>query len=144
MRVSEITTFDEYWSDPRFLQKRPLLRGSKKQAFGDNIYHRDTHTDDWLQENSLHSFQDGNINQANLRRDTQSARVLIGAEYAYWGGSGPRIPDNFRNWDGVDICAHRGHKNKFPEGLIAGFVAWYCSLEQHGYVSPPLDWEYSG
>nr|VFK20813.1 MAG: hypothetical protein BECKLPF1236B_GA0070989_12264 [Candidatus Kentron sp. LPFa] len=41
MRVSEAMTFNEYWSDARFLRKIPNLRGSKKQAFGDNIYYRD-------------------------------------------------------------------------------------------------------
>jgi hypothetical protein len=144
MRVSEITTFDEYWNDPRFIQKRPLLCGSKKQSFGDNVYHRDPATGIWHQENSLHSFHDGSVNFANLRRDTQSTRVLIGVEYAYWGGSGPRIPDDFRNWHGVDICANRGHKNKFPEDLVESFLGWARSLEQQGYLSTPLDWKYSG
>jgi hypothetical protein len=40
MRVTGTLTFEEYWDDPRFQSKKPNLRGSKKQAFGDNIYHR--------------------------------------------------------------------------------------------------------
>ena len=39
MRVSEAMSYDDYWNDPRFLVKRPNLRGSLIQAFGDNIYH---------------------------------------------------------------------------------------------------------
>jgi len=38
MRVSEAMTFNQYWADARFKSKRPYLLGSKKVAFGDNIY----------------------------------------------------------------------------------------------------------
>ena len=41
MRISEVMSFNDYWADPRFRRKKPNLRGSKKQAFGDNIYYRD-------------------------------------------------------------------------------------------------------
>ena len=51
MRVTEALAIDEYWSDPRFANKRPTLYGSKRQAFGDNIYHRDA-SGRWIQENS--------------------------------------------------------------------------------------------
>src|SRR5258708_38917575 len=37
MLVDESMSFQDYWSDPRFQQKKPNLRSSKKQAFGDNI-----------------------------------------------------------------------------------------------------------
>ncbi|WP_339744875.1 hypothetical protein [uncultured Rubinisphaera sp.] len=50
MRVTEILTFDEYWSDVRFKCKSPNLRGSLKQAYGDNIYHRDSKSKDWIQD----------------------------------------------------------------------------------------------
>lgn len=143
MRVAEITTFDQYWNDPRFVQKRPFLRGSKKQAFGDNIYHHEHDTGDWRQENSLHSLADGSVNFANLRRDTLSSKVLIGVDYAYWGGSGPRIPDRFRDFGGIDICAQRGHKNVFPDELVQRFVEWLRSLGEQGYAGTPLDWKYS-
>src|SRR5437588_8852326 len=42
MRISETMTFEKYWEDPRFLSKRPSFGGSRKQAFGDNIYRRDS------------------------------------------------------------------------------------------------------
>ena len=143
MRVAEILTFDRYWNDPRFFQKRPLLRGSKKQSFGDNIYHHDPDTGDWRQENSLHSLVDGNVNHANLRRDTLSSRVLVGADYAYWGGSGPQIPLRFRNFNGIDVCAGRGHRNHFPDEFQNQLIDWLHSLDERGYVSAPLDWKYT-
>src|SRR6266446_9096276 len=49
MRVTGAMTFNQYWSDPRFQAKQPNLRGSKKQAFGDNIYSRGVRTRRWRQ-----------------------------------------------------------------------------------------------
>ena len=66
MRVTGTMTFEEYWADPRFQRKKPNLRGSKKQAFGDNIYSRDPATDRWCQANSHHSLHDGSANPLNV------------------------------------------------------------------------------
>jgi hypothetical protein len=141
MKVDEALTFDEYWSDSRFLQKRPNLRGSKKQAFGDNIYHRANTGASWQQLNSHHSFADGLPNPANIRNDTQANRVLIGTDYAYWGGRGPRIPATFRNYGGVDICAGRGYKRNFPDAMVSEFIEWFRSLGVRGYAGAPIDWD---
>lgn len=142
MRVEEITDFDAYWADPRFAQKRPFRCGSRKQAYGDNIYHRDPNTRRWCQAYSLHTRKDGSMNLKNLRRDTgKTERVLISHDYTYWGGAGPQIPARFRNFGGVDICAKRGHKNRiFSPALIAAFVAWLRSLGQQGFVGRPTNW----
>lgn len=72
MHVAEAMTFQQYWDDPRFLQKRPYLRGSKKQGFGDNIYHRGGKK--WRQEDSHHSLADGSPNVRNIDNDTQTDR----------------------------------------------------------------------
>ena len=136
MEVAEILTFDEYWNESRFVQKRPNLRGSLKQAFGDNIYHRDEKTGRWRQENSHHSHDDGRANWGNVRHDTQTPQVLIGLKYAYWGASGPKIPRRFRG--SVDVCCHRGHKcSLFPEPFVTRFIEWIKSLDQTGYLGYP-------
>jgi hypothetical protein len=144
MRVEETTTYDEYWAEPRFERKRPFLHGSKMRAYGDNIYHRDPTSGEWCQANSLHSLQDGTANPLNVKHDTRSEKVLIGTEFTYWGGSGPQIPAHFRNYEGDDICAKRGHRVNFAEGLVEEFVGWVRSLNSHGYVGAPLDWSHSG
>ena len=92
MRITDTLDFDDYWSDPRFLSKRPNLQGSRKQAFGDNIYHRVSDSSRWLQENSHHSYSDGTANPHNIEQDTSADRVLISNDFAYWGGSGPELP----------------------------------------------------
>ena len=137
--VTEAFTFDEYWTDPRFECKRPMLRGSKKRAFGDNIYHRGLGTQLWIQEDSHHSHPDGTPNPANVMNDTQTNRILISNDYIYFGGSGPQLPARFRA-PGHDLRAGRGHRRRFPAGLVVDFVTWIRSLDDSGYVGEPLDW----
>ncbi|BDI29088.1 hypothetical protein CCAX7_11390 [Capsulimonas corticalis] len=140
MVIEEIITYDEYWGDTRFQRKRPNLRGSKMQAFGDNIYHLDLGTGLWVQENSFHSLKDGSINNINLQDDTKSINVLVASDFAYWGGSGPLIPSAFRNFQGYDICAKRGHKNRFPDALVQAYTKWLYSFQATGCLGDPLDW----
>lgn len=139
MRVTETMSYNQYWTDERFAQKKPNLRGSKKQAFGDNIYFEDG-KEVWQQADSHHSYQGGKANLFNIKNDTQTNRILISTDYAYWGGSGPKIPEKFRNYNGIDICAGRNHKSQFSDYLVVEFVTWFRSLESNGYLGSPLDW----
>ena len=140
MRVSEAMSFNAYWNAPRFRQKRPNLRGSLKQGYGDNIYFKDDNGQ-WHQHDSHHSCEDGTPDLHNIKRDTQSDRVLIGEEYAYWGVGGPEIPGKFRGCNGVDICiGGPGHQSRFPPGLADQFIRWFHSLNIQGYLDDLLDW----
>jgi hypothetical protein len=139
MRVTETLSFDEYWNDARFRTKQPNLAGSMKQAFGDNIYHR-LAGGAWRQLNSHHSYADGTPNQHNVVHDTQTPRVLASDDFAYWGGSGPDVPGRFRDYEGFDICAIRGHKCVFSENLVREFDEWMRSIGERGYLGEPLDW----
>lgn len=142
MRVTGAMTFEEYWADPRFQAKKPNLRGSKKQAFGDNIYSRDSDTGLWCQADSHHSLNDGSPNISNVVADTGTDRVLFSDEFAYWGGSGPRLPSKFLRYGPrhVTLCAGRNHKNDFSPELVEEFIAWVRSRDEKGYVGEPLDW----
>lgn len=139
MEVSETMTFQEYFDDPRFQMKKPNLSSSKKNAFGDNIYSRSK--GGWNQLNSHHSHADGSPNPRNIANDTQADRVLIGTDYIYWGRSGPAVPKRFRDYNGFDLCAGRGHKSKFPSQMVADFVAWFNERDNRGFVDQPLDWD---
>jgi len=141
MKVSEILPYDDYWRDPRFHQKKPNLRGSLKQGYGDNIYHRNSKTGQWIQEDSHHSYQHGQPNPNNIKHDTQTSNVLISTQFTYWGGSGPKIPTRFRDYKGFDVCGYRGHKCNFPQTFIDSFVAWIKSLDEKGYVGDPAEFD---
>jgi hypothetical protein len=140
MHVAEIMTFDQYWIDPRFASKRPTLHGSLKQAYGDNIYHRDPETGAWIQEDSHHSETGGVPRHTNIRRDTKTEAVLIGAKFKYWGGHGPAIPMRYRRCAGYDIChTGRGHKCNFPSHMVESFVKWMEQQGADGYRGDPTE-----
>ena len=139
MRVSETVTFDDYWTDSRFRSKRPNLRGSLKQAFGDNIYSR-TRNGGWKQEDSHHSHADGRENKANTRRDTSANCVLVGEEFAYWGGDGPLRPERIDGYDARILDVGHGHRCRFPPGFVEAFVQWFRNLRVTGYMGEPGNW----
>lgn len=92
MRVSEVLTFDKYWEDKRFSCKRPVMNGSLKVMYGDNIYHHDK-TGRWIQEDSHHSLPNGVLNEENLNRDTRTTdKVLISTEFFYFGNRAIDVP----------------------------------------------------
>lgn len=100
-KVSEILTFDNYWNDPRYSKKKPVMNGSLKTLYGDNIYHHDSEGN-WMQEDSHHTNNDGTINLYNLERDTGSTdKVLICNEFVYLGKSMISVPDEY------DSCIYK-------------------------------------
>lgn len=140
MRVSEILNFQEYWDDERFAEKRPNLRGSRMQHYGDNIYHRDS-AGAWIQENSRHSKGDGSLETRHMLRDTKSERVLIGDEFVYCGGTGPVVPASLRNEYGFDLVHNRpAYRSNFTDEHVAAIVEWIRSLEP-GMQGRPHDWQ---
>lgn len=118
MRVSEILTFDRYWSDPRFRKKRPFRNGSLVMMVGDNVYHRNSVTGDWIQEDSHHSNPDGSTNTKNLRTDTQSENVLVSDYYFYFGVEGISV-----DLASINYKNRRNHgKKSFGKPEVAAFV----------------------
>lgn len=138
MQVSEVLDFDTYWSDPRFIQKRPNLTGSLQVLYGDNIYHRVGKR--WVQADSHHSREKGRLNKYNLAWDTGVDRLLVASKFVYWGRSAPTIPKRFRAFgkEKVDICAGRGHR-VFRDELPAAFAAWLEEENKWGVQGEPLE-----
>jgi hypothetical protein len=144
MRVEEACTFDEYWNDPRFRCKRPQLRGSLKQLYGDNIYHRDSKRR-WLQADSHHSFANGKPNSRNIARDTSVDRVLISSRFAYHGERAPLIPKRFRSFGTGkrDVCLSRPGHGVFTDALRDAFVTWLDAAHpEWGYLGPPSEFRH--
>lgn len=142
MKVEEILTFNQYWSEPRFFLKRPVLNGSIQQMYGDNIYRFDD--GEWIQVDSHHRLPNGNPNPKNIRRDTQTDRVLISHHFVYFGVNAPVIPRLFREFgeDKEDICKKGpGHKYKFSEEIVSKFNDWLEDREEWGLQGLP--WEFT-
>lgn len=140
MRVQGKNTFQEYWDDPRFIQKRPYFGGSRKRAYGDNIYHHDE-DGAWMQERSHHSFADGALNQSNLNTDTGSDSVLWSYDFVYFGRAAPEIPAHLRSFAGDDLYPNgRSHRVKFPIGMPEAIENWFESLIDRGNKGRPAAW----
>lgn len=143
MKVSEILSFEEYFEDPRFQTKKPILNGSRKQVRGDNIYHREN--DYWLQSNSYHSNANGTPNPNHVIRDTAIDRVLISNYFCYFGKEGPTLPILCGNDNRLLVHKGRGFSkfsNEFARDLvlIRDFVKWFKEIGRCGYISHPFDW----
>jgi hypothetical protein len=141
MRVDELLTYDAYWNDQRFTDKKPSMMGSVKQLFGDNIYHRDRRGN-WIQADSHHSHPDGTPNAKNISNDTQSEGVLVSRKYAYWGSMAKEIPQQFLGLEGESLLIKRGYRRHFSAEFIGQFVSWFEGLEQQGYLATPYRWGY--
>lgn len=136
MRVSETLTFDEYWRDPRFAAKQPKLNGSRKQRYGDNIYHHN-HDDAWVQADSHHSWENGVVNEAHLKNDTKVDRILLGAEFTYWGSQPRAIPPAL-----IPIIGRAGVREKrhFNDDELAIALEWLEPLLGAGLQGRPASW----
>lgn len=138
MKVEDKLTFNDYWKDPKFQNKKPLLEGSLKMIYGDNIYHQDAVTEEWLQEDSAHSLIDGKINQDHLEVDTGGNYVLISQNFYYFGDSAPEVPKNLR-----EICS----KNRNMEYLNRSsdieeaFIKWLEDSFEVGIHGDPINWK---
>jgi hypothetical protein len=137
MRVDEVVTFDEYWTDRRFRRKKPRMSGTTCLRYGDNIYHRDG-GENFLQEDSFHSLEDGSLSAGDLKRDTGTTdKVLIGRAFAYWGRAGVKFPDHLTGFlkDGP------GHRSDFAPEQIEALLSWLNS-HPRGYIGEPAHWQF--
>lgn len=124
MKVTQKTNFNDYWHNPDYADKRPVRNGSKKLLLGDNIYHYEADENKWLQAHSHHSLADGSTNDANLKRDTTSDKVLLSRHFYYFGSAAPVIPQEIL--DEIGFKNKVGHR-KFELATAQKLIDW---LEQ--------------
>ncbi len=140
MRVDKIITFDQYWSDPSFRRKKPVMSGTKFLRYGDNIYHRDGNGN-FQQEDSFHSLEDGSVSLGDLHRDTGTTdRVLLGREFAFWGRAGIKLPASLTSF----VKKGPGHKCDFSEEQVQAFFVWLAAHPERGYLDEPAHWQFLG
>lgn len=106
MQVTEALSFDDYWADPRFKDKRPVRNGSRTMMLGDNIYHQ--HNGSWQQLDSHHSRPNGSPDIYNIKTDTGTDRVLISDRFFYFGKEAPEVPKEVL--ENIGYKNSRGHR----------------------------------
>ncbi len=143
MQVTQKITFNEYWENPEFKDKKPVRNGSKKMLLGDNIYYYNSETKLWNQAHSHHSLADGSINEYNRDRDTKSKNVLLSKHFYYFGSAAPKIPVSILNRLGYQN--RMGHR-KCPFESARSLVAWLereFSDKLNLIVGDPFDFDQS-
>lgn len=134
MRVTEKITFNEYWTNSTFLDKKPIRNGSQKMMVGDNIYYHDSSSNEWSQADSHHSNTDGSVNLDNLKKDTNSNNVLISQHFLYFGMAAPVVPHELRKYKNG-----RGHQ-VFNENEVRPLIEWLHSQGSlNQVISDPFD-----
>ncbi|QCB46935.1 hypothetical protein [Hydrogenophaga sp. PAMC20947] len=113
MKVSRSITFNEYWTNPSYRDKRPIRNGSLKMIVGDNIYHK--FNGEWRQLDSHHSYPDGSPNIHNVKNDTQTDAVLVSDHFFYFGSAALEIP--------ISILENLGYANRRNHRTFDSVVA---------------------
>ncbi|RRA98621.1 Nmad2 family putative nucleotide modification protein [Larkinella rosea] len=140
MKVTHVVTYNEYWTNPDYNDKKPIPNGSKRIMLGDNIYSQQENNQ-WKQAHSHHSYPDGSTNIHNLTRDTKSNKVLISKHFYYFGRAAPIVPDlllarlGFRN-----AIGHR----TFPLAEAREMLSWLDQeflYQQNQLIANPFNFD---
>ena len=142
MVVEEDMTFDEYWNHEDYQIKKAVLEGTKKMMYGDNIYHKDPASGNYLQENSHHSHEDGSTNEKNLRQDTHDTdRILISRKYIYFGGDAKKPPNHIDSQCEKGFPRKKARHYKITRNHEVKLIKeWVSSLGWCGIVGDPEAW----
>ena len=114
MKVTEKPiTFNEYYKDPRFILKKPVIKGSLKTIHGDNVYHKNR-KGLFIQDDCHHHHKCLDIRKENIKKDTKVDRILISDHFFYFG-------DNYlSSQDKLFIKIKREFKNLGPSHQVNG------------------------
>lgn len=138
MKVEEKLTFNEYWKNERFESKKPMVEGSLVKIYGDNIYHQDDSSKEWIQEDSAHSLDNGVTNEDHMKRDLSGEYVLVSQEFYYFGKNNPKVPEEF-----IELCPKSRDMEYLnrSQGVIEAFVKWLKDNYAIGIHGDPINWK---
>jgi hypothetical protein len=142
MGVTQALTFNEYWANREFRDKRPVRNGSRVMMVGDNIYKRPEGESVWQQLDSHHSLPDGTPNRLNVEKDMSADRVLISRNFYYFGSEAPLVPPR--------ILGSLGFKNGighrvFDSEVCCDLMDWITSHRDaaNAALADPYDFKIS-
>jgi hypothetical protein len=130
MEVVERLHMNDYFNDPRFESKQPILDGSPAQRCGDNIYSLDA-TGSWVQRDNLY-----HVGEEALSQDTRNPWVFVASRFWYLGREAVPMPARF-----LTMFGGRGARVAHPPELVADFQNWVRSTLKSGIKAMPRDIE---
>lgn len=143
MRVSAKVNFNEYWTNPAYMDKKPVRNGSRKMMVGDNIYYFDSANQKWQQADSHHSNTDGSINIHNLENDTQTDKMLISDHFVFFGTEAPVVPKSLLEAIGYE---NRRNYRVFEYLVCDALIKWLQTTFKKSFntvVADPFDFSSS-
>jgi hypothetical protein len=136
MKVTEKFSFTDYWNNPKFAIKKPVMNSALKRSFGDNIYHFDIENNLWYQADSRHSRENGETNEFHLKRDTSADFVLVSDDFYYFGDEAIEIPANLSDY----FAKTQGQKHIMSNQEIQAVLNWLSnSSNRKGILGFPLE-----
>jgi hypothetical protein len=142
MVVTRDVTFDDYWRLPEFESRKARRNGSRKKLVGDNIYHRDAPDAPWIQEDSVHSLDNGEQCPLNTAHDTRVNRVLLSNRFIYFGASAPPVPRNVLNRFGYEKNARDRRKlDSVTARPILDWLEPQLEEQPNAVIEDPIDFQ---
>lgn len=138
MQVTEKLKMEDYWHDPRYQFKKPILNGSLVTIHGDNVYSKDN-TGAWVQAACQHSHANLSSNIEHLENDTSGEYVLISNFFYYFGNQNVKVPNEY-----LGICSTlRDYSSPkvLDADLCGRFVAWIAKKYSVGIYGSPIHWQ---
>ena len=129
MQISEILSFNNYYRDPRFQDKKPVIRGNWQQRVGDNMYYQDA-DGNWKQHQTLHHHK-----KEMIRKDLKHPLAFIGTKYFYFGENAVVFPVEFRSL----IWNRQGCKASHDAKVVENFTEWLQGNHKPGIYGNPFD-----
>ncbi len=134
MRVGEILPMARYFTDERFLSKRPdYSRGEVVYKCGDNCY-QPLPSGGFRQLQSTHTGHRPMENPDTKKHDLDGLSVLVSDVFHYFGRRAVPLPPSLQ-----ELKVGRAHKNKFSAQMIADFLE-FIGRQQPGVHAPPEKW----
>jgi hypothetical protein len=138
MKVTNKISYNDYFTDTKYSFKKPIMNGSLKRMYGDNIYFFDKNNGAWKQLDSHHSNKDGSINYYNLHRDTKCEYLLLSDHFFYWGKNCIEVPEEFKSIIHFGI----GYRSiKIDPTIAKGLIKWISSNYDQGYLGDPIQFD---
>lgn len=124
MKVAEILSFQQYWIDARFQDRRPHA-----SPIPDNIYCQQENGEFQQVPNPVHD-------EGNIAGDLSGYNVLIGTRFWYFGAASVALPTELIHLVPYPR-GHTVHKNRRPDD-IAQMERWLAAWP-HGVHGEPRD-----
>jgi hypothetical protein len=141
MRVEEILSHKDYFTDRRFAVKKPknYRTGKTMKECGDNIYNL-MPDGKYRQLPSHHSNKElpKIENSKSKKHDLKGKNVLISKRFHYFGSQAIDLPKKLR-----DLKTGRGYKNRFSEDVIKKFRN-FIAKQKDGRCALPTMWNKGG